>query len=255
MSIAYSALVDQVLALAHPERIASRLLPKKQRHVQSGLIHLQRKLKHLRENNTNTHLGDDSYDCGLTVVDAPSGHVKRVWATETVLEEGVEQNSRVVEYFPCGFPEIEARREEWLANGGTMLDDDGNYIHALPITRGVFAIHEGSVWAYPAALPPWDLRIAWLGIKQQYEPSDQVELTNAEVDLLVKYVLWAGCGDGGCGQQEKPALYRDFAEALMEEMRQRHEEELAQQRYARSVRSPMCGMALHSYKTATTAPP
>lgn len=197
----FSQLSSLVIGRAFPGRMARNMIPLRQRHVVSGLIDLQTYIPGLQDRNTSVYLGENFYQCGAMVVDRPPGHITRVEAFRGDVPDAgdtVSECQCVVPYDLSGVEFIRSRCQEYVDEGGVLLDSDGNYILMLPQDRGWFAVEPETdkLWAYPAAVSPWALRVQYRAIVTDYQDDDTViDLEPTQVDLLIRWVEWKGAVD------------------------------------------------------------
>lgn len=227
----YSAFVEEVLTLAFPDRMARNLISLRERHVLSGLIDLQTKVESLREKNTDIKQGEGAYQCGAMVVQAPAGKIIGVEAyrsTDSVSDSAGDEDSPqcgcIVTYQTVTVPVVKSYANDYTRRGGKMTTADGKIIQMLPVPFGAFGVLHGDLWAYPATLSPWRLRIKWKGIKQAYEPDDEIDLTPAQVDIVRHYVLHKAAKDTGCWQ-DAAALELEYAKLMRAELLREWENE------------------------------
>lgn len=222
--ITYSALVDEILTAAFPRKMPQNLVSLRQRHVLSGLIDLQTKIESLQAENKDVHQGEGKYRCGAMVLQAPYGILKRVEAfrstddaTDVAGNEDSPECQCLVTYALADQPYIQAISRDYVNAGGKMTDDAGIINQVLPVPYGFFAVRRDELWAYPATLSPWRLRVVWQGIKQDYEAADELDLTESQKDLLRAYVTFKARRDEDCFR-EAEILEAEYNKLVRQEL-------------------------------------
>lgn len=224
----YRALVTEVVSLAYPSGMARNLVALRERHVRSGLVELQSKIESLQEGNDDTYDGAGNFHCGATIVTAPAGIIREVWAIRSDLPEDEESgpvdgdtNRQAcqceVPYVAREIDTIRGYSRDWERIGGRMTDSDGNINHMLPVPVGAFAVHRDQLWAYPSVNDPWKLRVIWDGIKQDYEDADPVTLSESQISLLAAFVAYKGAADDRCWD-DSARLYQLYLIELKAEL-------------------------------------
>ena len=193
MSTTFKEQRDKILKLAFPFRMPANLIARRQQHYVDGLIRLQELLWRLREDHTDTHIGDDIYCGGGMIVDAPLGEVVEVWADRT--DPGTTDNPITAcscrqDYLLTSRQNVEQMMKEYQREGGDVPDPTtGLHVQMLPVgSTGYFAIERGRLWAFPCTLSPWKLKVKWDGIKQTFLDLDPaLPLTSRQESLLVSW--------------------------------------------------------------------
>jgi hypothetical protein len=200
--------------------------------VLSGLIEIQTKLETLQEENMDIHDGEGSYACGAMVVLPPQGNTLRVEAFRNDLPvQDVSGNDDqpscecIVKYTLNSVEYVKGYADDWVRAGGRMTLNDGTINQMLPVPSGVFGMFREELWAYPATLSPWKLRVVWTGIKMNYAPGDEVTLTESQFDVLKWYVMSMGAIVDKCWDDAKAlkVIYLDeLRKECLREWEQQH---------------------------------
>lgn len=222
----YADLRDLIIPLAIPERVARDRIPSVRRHVLSGLVDLQRFIPGLRERNVATFYGPDLFSCGMTIGDRPSGEIIEVWAERAdIPSDGVGATQGcacVVPYDVFSVAFVKARSVEYVRNGGSS--DPSDVPQMLPQDYGFFAVDDDSIYAYPAAMDPWRLKVRYAAVVQSYEDEDEVlDLTESQKDLLILWVRAKYSSDLRCWQDYRQIMQDYFMARRDEIVGKRHE--------------------------------
>lgn len=226
MSVTYKEFTDGIRAMIWPHPGEQKeLVEVHSKYFLEAFIQLQRWVPCLQANHTSVFPACSTYvQCGLTVVEAPAGVIKRVYT--------------IANGEWCDLVYISARghKEVLQWQRCLMLRFEQAPNLALPALQQGFRFHEASVdsasgrsrtgiWSINRKkfhLAPWiqsneSLVIEWDGEKTVWLLTDVLDANywTPEVAAIVKlYVQKSHERDFGCDRQKKMDLERDFAKQL-----------------------------------------
>lgn len=205
----YPEIVETVLKLAYPNRMAQNLVALRKFHVQQGLIEIQRAVKCLQLRNLCTFGAEDiTQNCWWTELPAPPGRITDVQVGPT--EDNLACCCRPV-------------RLDFVSND--MFDGlAGPYAGAVygeifwPVPRGWYSIYdERIVKIYPPVNSAgWQVNLKWNGIRKTWTEYDELDLEGWEdvLDALRLWVLYRGMPDEGCVDESMRAAHQMHTEAI-----------------------------------------
>lgn len=207
-----AAIIQQVLSLAFPRRVAPSLVNLKQHLVIQGMIDIQRYIPSFQEGNVE--ITDGTFDLnvsGATLINAPDGEIKQV---------AVGSN----DYGTIHATLVDWRHMQKLqkqfedAYGFGSADEPPAY----PTSRVYYARDENDLLIYPWVPPGWMAGVRWRGIDRNLTDAKEVWWGSRAIECLRLHAIAydrVGCDDFST----LVALYRDeLAKLKFEEFRKNH---------------------------------
>lgn len=235
----FAALKTELRAIIFPAGEPSNLVAAHDKFFIDALIDLQTFVDCLQQDNTSIFPQCSTfYNCGLTVIDAPRGNVKKVgvigstdgavdWCSEV---EYLQVNPTAIrEYLDrslqCGYclPTFFSLLQNSCIKGYYPVPSDAGVPAGLPILplgyhypqtstdsiygramAGFWAIERGKLFIAPYIQSDEHLAIKWDGIKRSWTDADSVDEDPMVASAMMEYVRW----------QHADKYEKDEAEAL-----------------------------------------
>jgi hypothetical protein len=220
----FGELVNTVLKLAYPNRMARNLIPLRQFHVQQGLIQIQRAVRCLQVGNTDRiDHGQLLHQCWWSEHLAPEGHIREVWVEAHPLNIGCACKRVRVDFVSSDQFDALPGSYEDAAEFGTIC---------WPAPRAWFSIfRERVLRIYPAVNQAgWQLVVKWDGLRKVWQSTDEIDLDGWEdvIEALRLFVTYRGLPDEGCTAEDMKVAFDMFnnqIRLLVYDCRQRMEAE------------------------------
>ena len=239
MSQTIAALRTEILADVFPIGVPDNLTGQVNNLFTDALIDLNRWVECLQKNNTTVVRCCNTYfDCGLTVLEAPKGRIKRVY---TIAND--EWCDRVY-YTQVSYGHIREERKKLvytapdqpagaapLPMGVLYPDSSSDDTVSVRARRGDYAIHRRRLYLMPWLQSNESVVIEWEGVKVDWADTDVVDYA-ADVKLAIKHYIRMAYARDISKNQDDRAMYQseysnqrgDLYYECREETRERPEE-------------------------------
>lgn len=270
----FSALKTELRAIIFPAGEASNLVAAHDHFFLDALIDLQTFVECLQQDNTSVFPQCSTfYNCGLTVIDAPRGNIKKVGVIGSTSEDAVDWCSEaeylqvspvaIREYLnrsvQCGYclPTFFSLIQNSCIKGYYPAPTDADVPAGLPILplgyhypqtstdntygramHGFWGIERGKIFIAPYIQSDEHVSVKWDGIKRTWTEADIIDEDPMLASALMEYVRWQHADKYEKDEAEAVramGAYNNWRTLLMHQCREENRVRDREPSYARSA--------------------